>query len=89
MHRRELRFVVWTVLVICILLDFGIIEWLTFQPDVVNIDLDSKAAVEPQSTQVGVVGYIAVSGFLLLQVGLVVAILRLREGISTSQYQMD
>jgi ABC-type Na+ efflux pump permease subunit len=82
--RAELRCAVWALLFLCVLADFGILEWLTFQPDVVPIDSQIFAPPPPPSlTNAGV---LMLSGFLLIQVGLVLSALKLREGAIQSVF---
>jgi hypothetical protein len=83
--RADLRPLVWIVLILCIFVDCGIFEWLTFQPDVLVFD-DSGALVSPHTPCLSWAGYLTLGGFLLLQVGLVVAILRLRDGTPRSTF---
>jgi hypothetical protein len=84
--RADLRRLVWVVLILCILVDFGILEWLTFQPDVFSFDLNSDTVVPPPSPRLSGADYLTLGGFLLFQAGLIVASLRLREGTSQSTF---
>ncbi len=76
--RADLRRTVWVVLILCILVDCGILEWLTFQPDVLMFD-NSGALVSPHSPDLSWADYLMLGSFLLGQLGLVVAILRLKK----------
>ena len=83
--RTGLRHLLWALLILCVLVDFAVLEWLTFQPDVVP--LDSKTFAPPPSAlaSMTLVGYLTPGGFLLLQAGVVAAALKLREGADSSK----
>ncbi len=82
--RAALRRITWVVLFLCILVDFGILNLLTFQPDVFNFNPDSQTVYPPPSPNLSEAGYVLLGGFSLLQIGLVGSILRLRKVTSQS-----